>query len=31
MPAHGLGEWHIGIIRAILAPYADRVTRVDLF
>ena len=31
MPAHGLSERHIGIIRAILAPYADRVTRVDLF
>ncbi len=31
MPVHGLTERHIGIIRAILAPYADRVTRVDLF
>lgn len=30
MLAHGLTERHIGIIRAILAPYADRVTRVDL-
>ena len=31
MPAHGLSERHIDIIRAILAPYADRIERVDLF
>jgi hypothetical protein len=31
MPGHGLSERHIGIIRAILAPYADRIERVDLF
>ena len=29
--AHGLSKRHIGIIRAILAPYADRIERVDLF
>jgi len=28
---HGLSERHIGIIRNILAPYADRIERVDLF
>ncbi len=31
MQAHGLSERHIGIIRTILAPYADRIERVDLF
>jgi predicted nucleotidyltransferase len=31
MPGHGLSERHIGIIRVILAPYADRIERVDLF
>lgn len=29
--SHGLAERHIAIIRDIFAPYADRVTRVDLF
>jgi predicted nucleotidyltransferase len=31
MQAHGLTDRHIGIIRAILAPYADRIERVDLY
>jgi uncharacterized protein len=31
MQAHGLSDRHVDIIRGILAPYADRVTRVDLF
>ena len=31
MQSHGLSERHINIIRAILAPYAERIERVDLF
>ena len=28
---HGLSEKHVATIRGILAPFADRITRVDLF
>ena len=31
LPAHGLSARHMAVIRAILAPYVERITRVGLF